>query len=974
MKQLFSFLLVLSLWGPGHLFAQAVDPTRAALDNVFANIDKSQVPTGFLAEYALPLVPLDVFNGTLADSSRTTPDGFRFIYGTIYSARIYGANSLPTLSDLNARIAAAEAAAGTAIPVMTQRIYYSTVQANAFSANLLSLQNGQVFDVAGRTQSPYEGHMVFAVAPARNYSATGNVSFVFPYSLFIQSGGAPVGSVAVDFGDGRGYVPDPNYTQPLATSYAKAGTYRVKVRVGYYDGNSYESQFDLEVAAPGGFAARPTAGDYSIPFAPIAGVRAGGTAYVHLATNHTQLTKPLIVAEGYDQHFIAPLIQKDNYSSTQFLDEINITNGFNFRNALENIGSYDIVFIDYDNGTDDILANAGLFEAVLNRVNADKQGPEQNVVMGISMGGLIARYQLADMVKAGRPTQTRLLILQDSPQRGANVPLGIQALTRQAVVDLGPFTTADLSKTLAQANLLFDQPATQQLVLYQATDGTGGFAANTFVEGPYRTKVTFSPGQAPPYQVIAASQGSQCGNGLFAPYTELVRGDGKFFLSPLPWIIRSSYNAQVIVNALPDNGQANRVSTLQIYSLVRLFGLITIRNDFVRKDYSCPAGLLPLDGAPGGTEPIANTPGNLIKGTNFSVLPFFQLSVSYSAVDKFSFIPVPSALDIADFTPTTLYGKYVRGAASTSYSRVNDFLAQEQFTRGAGPFFNEAHTVFTPRNSEWMFSQMQGTPPPCSAADAECTIPRSITGPDAICPNNSATYAVSNPPAGLVFTWSSSNTAIATIDPSTGIATSVGNGVVTFTATANSSCGSITLSKQVTIGTPTPSITAQLVSGPGEPTDIEFTATTFPGANITYNWYANNVFRETTSSNVWRYYFQCNRTNTITCSLSTCNNTSAQSNAITEKGSCIRTAATYSFAPNPAATELVVQEEPTAARTTATAPFEAHLYNGFGQVVANGRSQQGTIRLNVRHLPDGLYTLRAGAGATALNEHIQIMR
>ncbi len=90
MKKFYLFWMLLALAGPSRLFAQAVDPTRAALDNVFANVDKSQVPSGFLAEYALPLVPLDVFNGTLTDSSRTTPDGFRFLYGTVYSARIWG--------------------------------------------------------------------------------------------------------------------------------------------------------------------------------------------------------------------------------------------------------------------------------------------------------------------------------------------------------------------------------------------------------------------------------------------------------------------------------------------------------------------------------------------------------------------------------------------------------------------------------------------------------------------------------------------------------------------------------------------------------------------------------------------------------------------------------------------------------------------------------------------------------------------
>lgn len=94
-------------------------------------------------------------------------------------------------------------------------------------------------------------------------------------------------------------------------------------------------------------------------------------------------------------------------------------------------------------------------------------------MLGISMGGLVARYQLADMVKNNRPTQTRLLILQDSPQRWANVPLGLQALVRQADIDFGGFfKLSDVNQTLKQALTLLDQPASQQLLLYRATGET----------------------------------------------------------------------------------------------------------------------------------------------------------------------------------------------------------------------------------------------------------------------------------------------------------------------------------------------------------------------------------------------------------------------------------------------------------------------------------------------------------------------
>ncbi len=223
------------------------DPVRATLNNIFAPLDKTQVPTGLLAEYALPLVPLDVFDGTLTDSSRTTPDGFRYIYATLYSAAVSSYSPLPSIQNLNARLAAAEASAGPGtIPVMVQCVSYAAVRPDAFSLNLLSYQNGQVFDVAGRAQSPYVARTAFAAAPARTYSNSGTVSLMFPASLYTQHGGAPVGWRYVDFGDGRGYIYF-REGETLAATYPTAGTKRIKVRFSYYSGLSYESHFDVQV-------------------------------------------------------------------------------------------------------------------------------------------------------------------------------------------------------------------------------------------------------------------------------------------------------------------------------------------------------------------------------------------------------------------------------------------------------------------------------------------------------------------------------------------------------------------------------------------------------------------------------------------------------------------------------------------------------------------------------------------------------
>ena len=53
-----------------------------------------------------------------------------------------------------------------------------------------------------------------------------------------------------------------------------------------------------------------------------------------------------------------------------------------------------------------------------------------NVVLGQSMGGVIARYALKDMENKGLPHDPRTYISHDAPHLGANVPLGYQFAAR----------------------------------------------------------------------------------------------------------------------------------------------------------------------------------------------------------------------------------------------------------------------------------------------------------------------------------------------------------------------------------------------------------------------------------------------------------------------------------------------------------------------------------------------------------------
>ena len=349
------------------------------------------------------------------------------------------------------------------------------------------------------------------------------------------------------------------------------------------------------------------------------------------------------------------------------IQRFSFAGGGNFYNALQDQfgpNGYDIVFIDYNDGTDDIRRNAALFEEVVRSVNNQKVidpaigAKQQNVVLGISMGGLVARYGLAEMEKRGTdPSDTRLLLTHDALHRGANTPLGLQALTRQAAGTLAgqyirvnnsyglPYFLPKLAlfPILQQADALLDAPATKQLLLVRATrqfvgPASGfGYEYNSFVNGDYRTMVTPNPGQTFPYAFKATSLGSQCGIGLLAPHSELVRIEGEGYMSI--FLASTGLHTEIIVNAMPNGGQVERLSGLRVWQQVRVL-FFSRKIYLTRFDYQSPASNpIAWDGLPGGTQRI-NGQINLTPGASSGSwwqfpLPVFGYNTSVALANNF---------------------------------------------------------------------------------------------------------------------------------------------------------------------------------------------------------------------------------------------------------------------------------------------------------------------------------------------------
>ena len=305
-------------------------------------------------------------------------------------------------------------------------------------------------------------------------------------------------------------------------TYATGGTKKVKVSSL---GESYEFEIVVKEPKVGVSYQSPdaiweitTAEPFSSPCEsaayPIASdrpVQGTASAYIKFGAGHNgKLVRPIIFVDGVDfdeTKFTDPAMgnQIIRHGSTGWdvlvmgmedsaLDEPE--NGVpdretfgNYPSAFTSLtqsssangnGSYDIIFLDFSQGADYIQRNGLLLIELIRRVNsekvADANGKKfKNVVVGASMGGQIARLALATMEKKGEDHCTHTYVSFDSPHKGANIPLSVQAMGWY----LTAIQASSLSPKLSDFWKKLRKPATQQMLFqhFGAEIQNGGLSA-----------------------------------------------------------------------------------------------------------------------------------------------------------------------------------------------------------------------------------------------------------------------------------------------------------------------------------------------------------------------------------------------------------------------------------------------------------------------------------------------------------------
>jgi Secretion system C-terminal sorting domain len=345
-------------------------------------------------------------------------------------------------------------------------INYDTIKSNAFSDDLLTVGLDKKFhDWPLRTASPYGTTRLFALTAFNEVALQPNVKFVLPTQFYYQNLNESPLSIQLDCGDGQGFRTF-SWNQPINTNFITGGEKLITIRVTYPSG-VYTSSTKLKVAGLGQSASGalngPPPSDYIAPdevwdiqgdswTSPCDGSTSAnsGRAYIRFGNGNRKLTKPIIFIDGIDfgrqitvdetrgnQVIGFGTIGWYNLASTEAINQTNpeLARFRELSDQFKNNG-YDIIFLDFRDGADYIQRCASVLKNLIIRVN-NRKGQDAtngivfpNMIIGPSMGGQVARFGLRYMEMAGINHCTSTYVSFDSPQQGANIPMGVQEFIR----------------------------------------------------------------------------------------------------------------------------------------------------------------------------------------------------------------------------------------------------------------------------------------------------------------------------------------------------------------------------------------------------------------------------------------------------------------------------------------------------------------------------------------------------------------
>lgn len=406
---------------PATLLGQKASPPdkmRKSLDFMFEHLDRNAVPKGLLRDYAIEYEDLDLFSGEapLEENNIGTIVRYSNLLKTISSSAV----KEDPLKGFERSVGKLKKRPGE-LTLSVMLYEYARMKANVLTDGIIRYENGQIYHT-DKPESPYQLEYAFAGCCLEASVQRPEVMFTLPSAFWLTNCG--IKKMEIDFGAGfRRIEPDQSVNATLAK-----GMNKLVIRATLQNGRILSAHTVVQVegveqrlqprALNGdGLTAHDSA---VIQGRDYKGIHTSAEVTVSYAPGNRSLKKPLIVVEGFD-----PRVDGKNPKGGWSFDRIRFDPGICDFNRNQ---GYDIVYVDWVKAEDYIQSNAYTLESVIAWVNgrkAESGSQEANVVIGHSMGGLVARYALKTMENQGIRHQVSAYVSYDAPHLGAHVPLGV---------------------------------------------------------------------------------------------------------------------------------------------------------------------------------------------------------------------------------------------------------------------------------------------------------------------------------------------------------------------------------------------------------------------------------------------------------------------------------------------------------------------------------------------------------------------
>ncbi len=286
----------------------------------------------------------------------------------------------------------------------------------------------------------FEQNSIAIIAPLRNKHKGLETTFVLTADNVFNTTENAIAQIAINFGDGQDFRPI-NIGENTRISYLNDGKKTLTFQITLDNGTIINRQATLDITYSNTDLQRNfnrVISTFNSTITPDLSTYGETTSYngtgeyeLFLSADNI-LDKPIILVDGFDPDDgrdiagIYELLNFEQNGTTSNLGDLVRDEGF------------DVVILNFpvytraadnkvvDGGVDFIERNAMILVELINTINAQKIGVEENVIIGPSMGGLISRYALNYMESNSLDHETRLWISFDAPHHGANVPIGFQ--------------------------------------------------------------------------------------------------------------------------------------------------------------------------------------------------------------------------------------------------------------------------------------------------------------------------------------------------------------------------------------------------------------------------------------------------------------------------------------------------------------------------------------------------------------------